>query len=50
MERMEYAPKGELEDIARELLDFLRPKELPVWQVKEVLDCAKQYVDYTKLK
>lgn len=49
-ERLTYAPKSEMEPIAREVLEFLRPKELPIWQIKEVLNEAKRLADWGILK
>lgn len=50
MERYEYVTKGEIPEMAREVLDFLRSKELPIWQVKEVLKEAMRLADWEKLK
>lgn len=50
MEKLEYVPKSELGPIAREVLDFLRPKELPIWQIKEILAEASRLVEWEKLK
>jgi len=50
MTKLEYEPKNEIIKIAREVIDFLRPKELPVWQVKEVLSSAAKLADWEKLK
>jgi len=45
-----YKPKEELDGIAQEVLDFLRPKELPIWQVKEVFKRASRFAEYEKMK
>lgn len=50
MDRLEYAPRSELEPIAQEVLDFLRPKELPIWQIKEILAEASRLAEWEKLK
>lgn len=50
MEKLEYTPKEELSKAAQEVIDFLRPKELPVWQVKEVLREAIKLAEWEKLK
>lgn len=42
--------KGDFEKIALEVLDFLRPKELPIWQVKEILVVAARLSEWQKLK
>lgn len=47
---LEYEPKDVLDSTAQEVLDFLRPKELPIWQVKEVLMRASRLAEYEKLK
>lgn len=49
-ERLVYAPKTEMTPIAREVIEFLRPKELPIWQIKEVLNEAKRLADWEILK
>lgn len=49
-EKLTYAPKTEEDRIAMEVLEFLRAKELPIWQVKEVLTKAKNLADWEKLK
>lgn len=48
--KLEYEPKGELDRAAKEVLDFLQPKELPIWQVKEILALASRFAEYTKMK
>ena len=50
MDRLTYVPKSELGPIAREVLDFLRPKELPIWQIKEILAEASRLADWEILK
>lgn len=45
-----YEPKAEEEKIAKEVIEFLRPKELPLWQVKEVLAKASSIAEWEKLK
>lgn len=50
MEKLEYTPKEELSKAAQGVIDFLRPKELPVWQVKEVLREAIKLAEWEKLK
>lgn len=47
---MTYAPKSELTPIAQEVLDLLRPKTLPIWQVKEILSEARRLADWEILK
>lgn len=49
-EQLTYVPKTEEEKIAKEVIEFLRPKELPIWQIKEVLDKARNLAEWTKLK
>lgn len=49
-EQLTYLPKTEEEKIAKELIEFLRPKELPLWQVKEVLAQARNMAEWEKLK
>lgn len=49
-ELLTYVPRMEMEPIAREVLEFLRPKELPIWQIKEVLNEAKRLADWEVLK
>lgn len=46
----ECATKEELREMAQELLEFLRPKKLAIWQVKEVLRRAENMVDWEPLK
>lgn len=50
MEKLKYTPKSELDKVAAEVIDFLRPKELPVWQVKDVLSRAKELAEWQTLK
>ena len=50
MDRLTYAPKSEMEVIAQEVLEFLRPKELPIWQIKDILNEAKRLADWEILK
>lgn len=50
MERLTYAPKEELSLIAQEVIDFLRQKDLLIWQVKEVLIEASKLAEWEKLK
>ena len=38
--------KAELKSIAKEVMELLRPKRLPVWQVKEVLRYAMNLADW----
>ena len=47
--KLEYEAKGELEKVALEILEFLKPRDLPIWQVKETLDIAKRFSEYQKL-
>ncbi len=42
--------KGDFEKIAFEVLDFFRSKELPIWQVKEILVVAARLSEWQKLK
>lgn len=49
-EQLTYVPKTEEEKIAREVIEFLRPKELPLWQVKEILAKASNMAEWEKLK
>lgn len=49
-EQLTYVPKTEEEKIAIEVIDFLRPKELPLWQVKEILAKASNMAELEKLK
>ena len=49
-DKLTYAPKSELTPIAQEVLDLLRTKELPVWQVKEILTEARRLADWAILK
>lgn len=45
-----YIPKTEEDKIAKEVIEFLRPKKLSVWQVKEVLTKASNLVEWEKLE
>lgn len=45
-----YEPKEELQKIAMEVLEFLRPRHLPIWQVKEVMTYAKEFAEWEKMK
>lgn len=49
-DKLAYAPKSELTPIAQEVLDLLRSKELPVWQVREILSEARKLADWAILK
>ncbi len=49
-EIVDILSKDELKDIARELLDSLRPRKLQIWQVKEVFRYAIEFVDRERLK
>ena len=42
--------KQEAEKIAFEVLDFLKPRELPIWQVKEILATAIRLSEWEILK
>lgn len=46
----EYASKEELKEIARELLEIMRPKKLPIWQVKETFQFAIEMADWEPMK
>ena len=46
----EIKVKEELESIAAEVLDALRPKHLQIWQVKETLRFAIRLADREQLK
>ena len=48
--RLTYAPKSEMVPIAQEVLDLLRPKMLPIWQIKEILAEARRLADWEILK
>lgn len=48
--RPECATREELREIGQELLEFLRQKKLPIWQVKEILRRAGTLVDWEPLK
>ena len=50
MEKMEYVPKSDLCNEARAVLNFLRPKELPIWQIKEILAEAARLSEWEPLK
>lgn len=47
MSEREYRSKEELESMAKSVLNELKPKRLPVWQVKEVLRQAIRLADWT---
>lgn len=49
-EQLTYIPKTEEEKIAKEVIEFLRHKKLPVWQVKTILSRASSLVEWEKLK
>lgn len=49
-ELLTYVPKTEEEKVAQEVIEFLRPKNLPVWQVKEILAKASNLAEWEKLK
>ena len=46
-EKVKYLEKAELKSIAEEVMELLRPKRLPVWQIKEVLRYAMNLADWT---
>ena len=48
--KLTYKPKTEEEKIAQEVIEFLRLKKLPIWQVKEVLAKASNLAEWEKLK
>ena len=48
--KLTYIPKTEEEKVAKEVIEFLRPKKLSVWQVKTVLAKAGDLVEWEKLK
>lgn len=48
--QLTYMPKTGEEKIAKEVIEFLRPKELPIWQVKMVLAKASNLAEWEKLK
>lgn len=45
-----YAPKEELDEIAKEVIEFLRPKKLPIWKINKVLTIAKDLIEWEKMK
>ncbi len=45
-----YVTKTEEDEIAQEIIDLLKTKSLPIWQVKDVLSKAKQLADWQTLK
>lgn len=49
MVKSEHASKDELKEIARELLDTMRPRKLQIWQVKEALRFAIEMADREQL-
>ena len=48
--KLEYIPRDDVDDIAQNIIDFLRPKELPIWQVKEALSAAAKLAEWEALK
>lgn len=48
--KLEYVANDEIDDIAQDIIDFLRPKELPIWQVKEALSAAAKLAEWEVLK
>lgn len=42
--------KEELKELARKVIDMLRPEELPMWQVREVLRYAANQLEDEELK
>lgn len=50
MEKLEYSPKGELLKVAEEVICLLTQKQLPVWQVKEVLSEAAKLAEWQVLR
>ena len=50
MEQLTYAPKEEMDKIAMEVLEFLRPRHLTVWQVKDVMKRAIRLAEWEKMK
>lgn len=49
-DRSTILTKEELKKIAQEVLELLRPRELAIWQVREVLKFANEAIDWTKMK
>lgn len=49
-EKEGIATEGELQAIARELLNDLRPRKLQIWQIREILSLAAKLVDRERLK
>ncbi len=47
MNKREHKSKEELEAIAKDVLSELKPRRLPVWQVKEVLRFALELAEWT---
>lgn len=47
MNKREHKSKEELEAIAEDVLSELKPRRLPVWQVKEVLRFALRLAEWT---
>lgn len=45
-----HASKDELKEIARELLNTLRPRKLQIWQVKEIFRFSIELADQEQLK
>jgi len=50
VEETKMLSKEELKPIALEVLNMLKPKQLPVWQVKEVLSYASRMAEWTPMK
>lgn len=50
MEQLTYAHKEEMDKIAQEVLEFLRPRHLPIWQVKDVMKRAIRLAEWEKMK
>lgn len=50
MEMAKIIEKEDLKPIALEVLDLLRPRQLAVWQVKEVLAQASRLAEWTPME
>ncbi len=50
VKKPDFLTKDELKVIAKEVLDSLRSKKLPIWQVKEVCRFAMELADWELLK
>ena len=50
MGKLEYEPNSVLDGLAIEVLELLRPKGLPIWQIKEVLNKASERIEWETLK